>query len=353
MAERKFLIASIFITLGVIAVVSGYLLMSGDNSSRQTGALIERFTAKSVEINNTPLIVPLSPRKLVSFVNPFSDSEKIVAMDQNSNIIEINTKAKTEKILVNGEQKNMTDIQLSPKGDSVIYTLNGANNNKKYFYLDLKTGESLEIPGELKSAAFSPDDGRTAYLLNNKDGGEVLVSKGAKVVKQVIKTRLVAAMIDYPSDFMSLVSYDAKGYGDLFILKESGILNKIISYRPDLAVKWSPSGVKIIFSSKGGSDSDQLFYRSAAANEPDISLDVSVNASKCLWLNEDDVLCGIRNVSSFRDEFYKINTADGSKTLLLTPSINLFIKEMAVNRQGDTLFVLNDLDNKLYALKIK
>ena len=92
--ERKFLITSIFITLGAIAFLSGYLLIPDPDqqlttnslqySNNQAGSLINRFTNK-IEVglpeDKVPNTLSLSSRKIFSFVNPYSDPKKILAMD--------------------------------------------------------------------------------------------------------------------------------------------------------------------------------------------------------------------------------------------------------------------------------
>ena len=142
-------------------------------------------------------------------------------------------------------------------------------------------------------------------------------------------------------------------YGDLFILKEGGELNKLLSYRINLNVRWSPSGEKLVFSVKDETSFESLFYKDIKNGGMTTALDISTNASKCVWVYEDSVICGVKNQAQLKNEFYRINPEDGSKTLVATPNINLLVKEMAVSRSGDTLFVLNDIDSKLYALKIK
>src|SRR3989344_4515470 len=121
--ERKFVITSIFITLGAITFLSGYLLMpstdpqpttyhrlSGIPQRRdnpqlfiaQGGSFLERFSNKveigapESKISNT---LPLSSRKFISFIQPFSDSKKIVAVATNGDIVEIDTANLVEKVL--------------------------------------------------------------------------------------------------------------------------------------------------------------------------------------------------------------------------------------------------------------
>lgn len=389
MMERKFLITSILATLGAVAFLSGYLLMPGDytgltsivsrGSNDQTGSLIERFNnnidVKSAE-DKVPKTLPLSGRKFFSFVDPFTDSQKIVAVDKDGNIIEIDTATLNEKVIYTG-QTNIVEALLSPAGDSVIYSFYDAGNNKKYSYLNFsapkgrdlasggRKGESVPIAGGVKSAAFSPRGDQSAYLISRRsssgnDEGELLISKSGNITKRTLKTRLGAAVVSWPADFISIISYDKDGYGDLFVLKESGELNKILSYQYDLTVKWSPSGEKFLFSTKddpsyGGqtTTNERLFYKDTKNNKPPAPLDISAGASKCVWGDEEEVICGVKNQAKVRDEFYRVNLTNGIKKLVATPSVNLLTKELALSRRENTLFVLNDIDGKIYALKLK
>jgi Tol biopolymer transport system component len=380
---KKILLSLIFITLSAIAFLSGYLFMpekeleqqirqnfAPQNLDGQTGLITERFSNK-VEVDpseiKVPNTLPLSSRKFITFVNQFSDSEKIVAVANNGDIVEINSTNLTEKVVYTG-QTSIIEALLSPAGNSVIYSFYDTGNTKKNIYLNFSAkggkGESVDIPGNLKSAAFSPSGDQIAYLISNEDGGELLISKGVNIIKRAFKTRLGAAIVAWPSDFLSIISYSKDGYGDLFVLKENGAFNKTISYQYDLNARWSPSGEKIIFSAKNDNNSDvdpakagslsanQLFYQDIKNNSTVVALKVNTNASKCAWVNEEKIICGLKNQVQLKDEFYKINLADGSKTLVSTPSINLLVKELALNRSGDILFALNDIDSKLYALKI-
>ena len=165
--ERKFLIISIFITTGAIAFLSGYLLMPEGGLKKQAGLITERFNSK-VEVNSsenkTSGTVLLNSRKFITFVNPFSNFKKIVAVANNSDIVEIDTANLTEKVVYTG-QTSIAEAVLSPTGDSIIYSFYDTANTKKWVYLNLKSRESVEIEGNLKSAVFSPqgDPNRLAF----------------------------------------------------------------------------------------------------------------------------------------------------------------------------------------------
>ena len=352
--ERKALLASIFITLGTVAFLSGYLLTLGGEPDAQSGSLIQRFNSGNnpgpLEAT-VPKALPLSSRKFVSFVS--LGSGNIVAIDKNGDIVEIDTDNIREKTLANLGQGGISEALLSPAGDSIIYSYYDAGNNKKQVYFNFKRGESTQIAG-LRSAAFSPHGDQAAYLVNNDSGGELLISKGVNIIKRALKTRLGAAVVAWPrDDFVSVISYNKDGYGDLLILKDTGVLNKILSYQYDLSVEWSPLGERVVFSAKDDTGSELLFYKDVMNNGAAVSLDVNSNASKCAWLNEEEVICGVKNQAQFRDEFYKINTADGSKTSVSTPSINLLTKEITLSRSGGTIYVLNEIDSNLYALRTR
>ncbi|OGN09929.1 MAG: hypothetical protein A3J46_03445 [Candidatus Yanofskybacteria bacterium RIFCSPHIGHO2_02_FULL_41_11] len=354
--ERKFLIISIFITTGAIAFLSGYLLMPEGGLKKQAGLITERFNSK-VEVNSsenkTSGTVLLNSRKFITFVNPFSNFKKIVAVANNSDIVEIDTANLTEKVVYTG-QTSIAEAVLSPTGDSIIYSFYDTANTKKWVYLNLKSRESVEIEGNLKSAVFSPQGDQAVYLLTNDGGEKLLISKDGKIIKQALKTRLGATLIAWPSkNFVAITSYDKSGYGDLFTLQNSGDLNKILSYQYDLNVRWSPLGEGVVFSAKDEAGVDRLFYRDIKNNSAVVGLEVAINASKCAWASEREVICGLTNQVQLKDEFYSINLTDGTKKLVATPNINLLIKELALNRSGDIIFVLNDIDSKLYALKLK
>ncbi|OGN16109.1 MAG: hypothetical protein A3J47_03325 [Candidatus Yanofskybacteria bacterium RIFCSPHIGHO2_02_FULL_43_22] len=368
--ERKFLITSIFITLGAIAFLSGYLLMpqtdlrptthNQQHLTKQVGSLIDRFNNK-VEVGSSkgkiPNTLPLSSRKFITFVQPFTDSKKVVAIANNGDFVEIDLVNLIEK-MVYTDQTGIVEAILSPSGNSVIYSFYDVKNNKKWVYLNLKSGESTEIEGNLRSAAFSPDGSQAAYLISRSlasgNEGELLIAKDGKIIKRTLKTRIGAAILSWPSDnFMSMIAYDKSGYGDLFTLKGVGVLDKIISYQYDLNVKWSPAGERVIFSAKDDNGFTQLLYKDIENSGTAVALDVDTNTSKCVWANEEEIICGLKNQTQIKDEFYKINLTGDSKTLVATPDINLLTKELALSRSGDALFVLNDIDGKLYVLKIK
>lgn len=360
--ERKFLLVSTFVTIGFAAFLSGYLLMpqtrqnfANQNLGKQAGLITDRFSDKieaGSSKNNTPNTLSLSSRKFLTFVQPFSDSKKIVAVANSGDIIEVDLANLTEKVVYTG-QISIVEAILSPAGDSVIYSFYNTASEKKWVFGNLKTGNLTEIEGELKSASFSLDGDQTAYLVNNKSGRELLIAKDRKIIKRAFKTRLDVTAVSWPSEeFLSITSYDKDGYGDLFVLKEDGALNKILSYQYGLSVKWSPSAEKLIFSVKDETNSDNLFYKDIENSSAAVTLDINSDASKCVWPNEEAVICGVKNQAKVRDEFYRINIADGTKTLVATPSINLLVKELTLNRSRNILFVLNDIDSKLYALKL-
>ena len=393
--ERKILLTSIFITLGAVAFLSGYLLIPKTNQqflTTQVGSLIDRFNNKvevGVPESKIPDTLLLSGRRFISFVQPFTDSKKILAITVDGDIVEINTTDLTEKILYTG-QTDMAGGVFSPTGNSVVYSYYDEANNEKWIYRNLETGESIEIEGELKSAAFSPDGSQTVYLISNTDGRELVIAKNGETIKRVLKTRFSVALVTWPGSinsknsfatkesreepefslpswplegFVSIISYDKNGYGDLFTLKEGG-LNKVLSYQYDLNAKWSPAGKNIIFSARDNTASDidpvsreslsetRLFYKDIQNSKTIPILGVNTYASKCVWADEESVVCGITDKTQIKDEFYKVNITDGTKTLVAAPNTNLLTKELVLNRSGDTLFVLSDIDGKIYAIKI-
>src|SRR3989338_7391621 len=99
--ERKFLITSIFITLGAIAFLSGYLLMpqtdlrptthNQQHLTKQVGSLIDRF------------------------------NKKVVAIANNGDFVEIDLVNLIEK-MVYTDQTGIVEAILSPSGNSVIYS---------------------------------------------------------------------------------------------------------------------------------------------------------------------------------------------------------------------------------------
>lgn len=361
--ERKVLLASMFITLGAIAFLSGHLLIP-ERTKYQTGSFIQRFTNNlGVESPRSKgsTTLPISSRKFISFVGPFSISGDIIAVDVDGNVVRIDTDIFRENVVASLKYSNISEVFLSPNGNSVVYSFYNIENIKKYLYLNFKSNESAEISDGLRSVAFSPDGDQIAYLINNGDEGELLISKGVNIIRRALKTRLGATIIDWPqsyggalrdSNFISILSYDKNGYGDLFILKDGNNLNKIISYQYDLSVKWSPSGEGIIFSNKNGMGSNHLFYKEFGGSEEVVDLGIG-NASKCVWVRDNiNVICGLTNQSYLKDEFYRINTSDGSRSPVAMPNINLITKDIAINQSGNHIFILNDIDDGLYSIEV-
>ncbi len=331
--------------------MSAYFLIPEGNPIRQTSSLIQRFGSNTDSFDSVVLKTPpLSSGKFYSFVNPQSDSTKIVAVGDSGDIVEIDTESLSEVVLSSLKQRDISDVVLSPAGDSVVYSYYDSGT-KRYWYLNFKKGVSYEMDENTKSVAFSPVGDRLVYLINDEDGGEILISKEGVDIKHVLKTRLDATIIGWPSDFLSFLSYDKNGYGDLFIFKDAG-LKKILSYQYDLGVKWFSSGGRMIFSVKDKSNTDHLFYKDAFSGDKSFDLEIIANVSKCAWFDENNIICGLENRPLLKDEFYKISTIDGSRTLLSTPDINLLTKELVVSRSGNSVFVLNDIDDRIYVLII-
>lgn len=354
--ERKVLIASILATFGFCSFLLGYFFINQKNAPVQTGSLIDRFNANS-EIkkaaDNPPRILPVSSRKLVAFVVPPSNSQKIVAADKSGVIVEISIQDLRETVVEKLKSRELASILLAPSGNSIFYS-SYDGGGKNYFYLDLKEGEPVEMGKNIKSSVFSSYDDQLLYLSGSGEEEALYVLKN-KAVKKILNTRLNNAALSWPSKFISLLSYgeDKDGYGDLLILEGEGRLNKIISYQKDLTVKWSPSAQKLLFSAKDSSNAHRLYHQEFGKDKG-VDLKISADASRCAWLaDETSVICGITDDSTFRDKFYKINIADRSINIVAAPSTNLITKEIALDRSGSTIFVLNEIDSKLYSLKIE
>lgn len=350
--RKNLLLFSIFIIFGVITFLSGYLFLP--DQIGQTGLLVERFNNSSIDIKNTvPNISTVSSRKILSFTGP-SLAKTMRAVDKDGDVIEINTDSLKETVISNLGSSNMSNVLLSNNGSAAIYSYYNSKNEKKYFYANLKADELIEIKDNIKSAAFPPEGDELAYILTRGDGGEneLVLTKETIILKKLLKTRLEVATIIWPAEFLSILTNDKDGYGSLFVLEKDGSLNKLISDQSNLSVKWSPSGKKLVYSTKDENNIDKLFYKNIETNKnKDLT---TAKATNCIWLDDEiNVICGFLNLSLGKYEFYKINIDDGSKTAVATSDVSLIPKEMSISKSGDYLFILNEIDNLLYSLKLK
>lgn len=359
--ERNFLIVSIFITLGAIAFLSGYLFLmpnssfdklSASNSGDQSSNFLQRFdddlTATDKPKQN---ILPLSSREVISFLSYPNDPAKVLMADKDSNIIEVSLSGLREKVIKTFKPETISDVIFSPKGESLIYSSRDIYGDKKYHYLNLKSGDLLKIVGEVKSANFSPDGQQAVYLSSDGDETDLVSLKDGSSPKKLLKTRISEGVVNWPADFVSVKSSDADDYDGLFVLKDGDTLNRVLSDQKNLNIKWSPSGKNLLFSNENNG-SNQLFIKNIDTGKI-TDLGFYTEASRCVWLNDETgVICGIKDSSQLKDRIYRINIGDLSKNLIAESNVNLRVGELTINTSGNYLFILNEVDGKLYYFEL-
>lgn len=358
MENKKNILIILSIALSGIIILSALFLWPKININNIKEKLnpfkslfVDKFNTK-IEIrsnqNKVLKITLLSAQKFISFAPLYLD--KIIGINERGEIIEINIDTLNEKILYSIEGI-VNEAKISPSGSALIYSFFDSKNNKKNIYLNIHNKSQAEITANIKALSFSPKGDQFVLLTDSDNEGSILLSKDGKNFSRLLKTRMNVFTLDWVSDFISVITYDQFGYGSLLLIKDKDNLIKLLDSVYGLDVRWSKSGESLIFSGRDENDVLNLFYLNQKS-EKIKKIPAQVQASKCIWLSNKEIICGIKNnKNSYKEDFYKININNDEKKLIAVSNTDLIIKSLALNASENSLYILNGIDNKIYIIK--
>lgn len=340
-------------TLSASAFLLGYWLVAEPGSLSNSGSLIQRFTRKESEKPaNLPVSASITGRKIAAFTGSLARSNIIIAVDRETGeIFEINSETLAEKLIGLVPEKNFSDISLSPRGNGAIFSYYRPDGGRQSMYLNIANDKTFDIPGIIISHEFSPAIDKFAYLRKLEGINELVISSSKNDARRLFSTRIATAKIGWAGETVSMTTFDLGGYGSLFLIDDAGELTKVLGNHYQLDSVWSPSEEKVLFSEKVEAE-NKLYYKNLKTGEVK-DLNMAVGASQCVWGHDESyVICAVSNRSTAKDEYYRVELASGENAKVATPEALIHTKEMFLDHSGQYLFVLNNLDEIIYKIRL-
>lgn len=344
---NKFKLFLIFF-LGASAFLAGYVFIE-EGSRSSTGSILDKFQdqEKSTE-KSTNKVFLASDRRVVSIYNSSTRGSVIYYEKDSGKLFEFNTLEREEVSVSDVSLPNFISATWSPSKEEVIHSFYSASKNIfKHYNLD--TLKTTALNPDIKSFAFSPNGNLfVSYVKKESEPGKIFISQpDGQYQKKIFETRIENITVSWPAKDQIVLK---TGSAEIFILSETGQLEKFLDSSPLFEEKWSPTGNKILFSTLTEGEEGPTLWTKDRQTLQETPLNIVGLANKCVWsINNVTIICALAKSPS-SDEIYAINTLDGSYALL--EDINMPVKELLLSPTEDYLFFTSASDDKLYGLEI-
>lgn len=280
------------------------------------------------------------------------------------------------KVDFSGTQEKISNITIVGLADAIWSPM---RDRASVFYVDseilksflhLSTSSVTSLPRDIKSFSWSPDGKQFAYLIQNVDHLELIISDASsKTNKHPFSTPILDAQITWISPdtiaFQTAPSGKASGFVFLYSLK-NGTFRKFLGPLSGLTTRWSPDGAHVLVGSthnQGHQPSLSLYDLAGNQNQ---QFDFTTLPDKCAWISAKEFDCAIP--SSFpsnavlpddylRGEFatqdhilsFNLDTTDSA---IVFSGGAFTMSDLSVTNKKDYLIFVNRTDGTLWRLKL-
>ncbi|PIR41941.1 MAG: hypothetical protein COV30_00975 [Candidatus Yanofskybacteria bacterium CG10_big_fil_rev_8_21_14_0_10_37_15] len=271
---------------------------------------------------------------------------------KNGQVFENNPKNLVEKIISDKPLPDLMETIWSPNKKEVVSVFS-TNKGKNFRYYNYQTNKVVDLGTSIESLIFSPDGSRVAYFQPSGLRGAIYVSTpDGSSSKKIIETRLSNLELYWPSE--EYISFKASvNDGDVvYLLSLTGNLTKLVNETEKInTLLWSPDGKTLLYSTKTKGFPSLFVKKISTSSSKDLK--ISTSAHKCVWsINNKNLFCAVNQSGQEGDDIYKINTVDGSKELVISYVKKVFAKQLLLTGAEDFLIIVEETNDKLYALKI-
>jgi Tol biopolymer transport system component len=255
-------------------------------------------------------------------------------------------------------------------------------DGKKAIY-DFAAKKQYSIPGHWSDINFSPDsqqmagktdspDPKLRYLFtSNIDGTnalpiEPLGENGNKVIVSWSPSNQVIAF----SRTAQALGGDRQGV--LFIGKNGENFRQLTVEGMGFQPTWSPQGDRVLYSAHSGASDLKPTLWIDGGNDETVGaaknyLGLDTWASKCTFLNNDEVICAVPDPNSLlpgigfapqlatntNDTVYKVNIRSGLQTIVGKPDGNHTLDTLSVSADGSNLFMKESGTGEILKMQLK
>lgn len=237
-------------------------------------------------------------------------------------------------------------------------------------FLHLGTSSVISLPRDIKSFSWSPDGKQFAYLIQNVDRLDLILSDASgKTSRKIFSTPILDAQITWITpntiEFLTAPSGEANGFVFLYSLI-NGTFRKFLGPFRGLTTRWSPDGAHALVGStqnQGRQLSLSLYDLAGNINQ---KFDFATLPDKCVWISAKEFDCAIpgsfpsdailpddylRGTFATQDHILSFNL-DTTNTAVVFSGGAFSMSNLSVTNKKDYLIFINRTDGTLWRLKL-
>lgn len=237
-------------------------------------------------------------------------------------------------------------------------------------FLHLGMSSVISLPRDIKSFSWSPDGKQFAYLIQNVDRLDLILSDASgKASKKIFSTPILDAQITWISpdiiEFLTAPSGKADGFVFLYSLTNN-TFRKFLGPLRGLTTRWSPDGTHVLVGSTQNKEHQLSFSLYDHAGNINQQFDFTTLPDKCAWINAKEFDCAVpssfpsdailpddylRGIFATQDHILSFNL-DTTNTAVVFSGGAFNMSNLSVTNKKDYLIFINRTDGTLWRLKL-
>lgn len=362
-SKSIFLIAAVIFVLIIGGFIVYNFLLNQDNEVENTDSASDSLSGQIKAISQKAVL------------NPVINGQKVrYYLANNGNAYESNFDGSDLVQLSTDTLTNLSEVLWSPDKNKVIHIFNDNGVVKKYFY-DFKTDQSIRLSQNIGYISWAPNKDKIVYQYHGPNGENSISISNPDGLDwtNVFSTRMNDLIVKWPSSNKIALITKPSGLvqGTAYTLNlVNNDFQKVTESTYGLTTLWSPQANKVLFSETDRQGKDLKLKTADLQQSTTDQLDIITLSEKCVWSTDNQtVFCAVpenisqiailpddyhKNLTSFSDHFWKINTDTGQKIEIFeNKSEQVYnAKNLLLSPLEDYLIFINQTDGLLYSLEI-
>lgn len=358
MYPKVILIILVSILAGLVLFLGGYLISTNDLHQTTLVGQLGRFEESNP---GSPSGTRLRLHRLstVKALGPAisEDGKKVLFLEEETGKIMASDFEGRVGAVVSGKFFNNLATALWSSSGYEALLAQRFKGSLRYSYLNLKTGQTSNLPSPVTDPVWSYHGKKIAYLYFDPTPGEGRISiahPDGSLFNNVLATRLGPLSLFWPKENLLSFYNRSEKTRSLFIFDiHTGALTKIFGPVDNLQTVWSPDATKVLLSYDASRQKKISYLNLADLSETAIGL--LTTAQKCAWSsNAVYIYCGAKENEEQTEGLYLIDTVSQSftRTFTSSPLEILAIDRPFLTPAEDFLIFINNADHYLYSIRL-
>lgn len=372
----------------LIAIITGIVIFAG-----LVLWLLFRTPTKQPEITEAPIeeegiTAPITPPgeeekftvfKLsdVAAISPTISGNKVLYYSKlNGNVYETDFKGENTAVKTNVNIPDLITTVWSYDKTKAINIYKENDIVKKALY-DFTTQKAVQLDSRIKWVNFASNKDKIAYqFVNNPTITNTIATADPNGLnfQGIFPIRMDNVRVYWPTDDLIAITTPPSGLvaGTAFakvISEPAGGLTKIINNANGLTIKYSPDGIRLLYSATDSFGHSPALY--LLSNNITGALNINTLSDKCVFSQTNNIYCAVprlingslilpddfyKNTADFSDRFYKIGSDNSRSSVLFDPEdlkYSFNAADLQISPAEDYIIFINKKDGLLYSVKIK